>query len=721
MPELPIIARPEQDIFDDLAALCVSPGYAHAIASFCVRDNVVPIKAELKVEDLARFFTRSRLIRTEISTLIGLLVRQPVDYSLRPPDVIAAYMEKTEGLLDELHEAMNASLRPNLEAVWTGADFDPFAHGEAMREPIFYGGESAYNFQYHDFARQKYAADAEWLKTNKGFPIETAGQIVKALAHLQSEKLMATLKALPSLPPEEWTLLPAFTFTAHEIAERTSLSIDLVESALAAFSRAPGDRNVGFKTLHDFNATNATPLLRRGEHEFILFQYASLAEALYEAPFFWMQAELSYTDVAARNRGSFTEGFARERLEHVFGRADVHGNVHILKKKGETLGEIDVLVLFGNRAVVLQTKSKRLTIESRKGNDLQIRDDFKKAVQDACDQAYQCAVALVEGRTLVDAAGHPIEIATPIKTVYPLCVVADHYPALAFQARQFLTYETSDTIAPPLVMDVFALDAIAEMLESPLRFLSYLSLRAKFGDKLMASHELTFLSHHLKRNLWVPEKFDTVVMEDDIAAPLDVAMAVRREGIPGARTPDGILTRFQGTAVGQIIAEIEARADPATIDLGLFLLELSEETVETLNRGIANIVSATREDFGSHAFTLGFKIDSSGLTIHCNQQPEKIAAARLASHCEKRKYSEKANRWFGLILTPIDGSVRFGVTLEYPWAPDSQLDTLTANMPKGQPSLPKALARPTRKAKVGRNSLCPCGSGRKYKKCCLPQ
>jgi hypothetical protein len=46
-----------------------------------------------------------------------------------------------------------------------------------------------------------------------------------------------------------------------------------------------------------------------------------------------------------------------------------------------------VLVLFGNRAIVLQAKAKKLTLEARKGNDNQLKDDFKKSVQESYDQA----------------------------------------------------------------------------------------------------------------------------------------------------------------------------------------------------------------------------------------------------------------------------------------------------------------------------------------------
>lgn len=103
--------------------------------------------------------------------------------------------------------------------------------------------------------------------------------------------------------------------------------------------------------------------------------------------------------------------------------------------------------------------------------------------------------------------------------------------------------------------------------------------RAKYHDKLHFSHELTVLSYHLKKNLRLDDKYDFVDLGDDISADLDVAMLVRREGVPGKRTPDGILTRLIGTALGRIVAEIEVNPYPSMIDLGFMLLTLGEDTV----------------------------------------------------------------------------------------------------------------------------------------------
>lgn len=418
------------------------------------------------------------------------------------------------------------------------------------------------------------------------------------------------------------------------------------------------------------------------------------------------------------NRGRFTEALAFERLLRTFSDKHVFANVDIWKSKGEKLGEIDVLVVFGDRAIVLQAKSKRLTLEARKGNDQQIKDDFKKAIQSSYDQAHLCAVALTgQSPTLIDAKGQPLTLRYPLKRVYLVCIVADHYPALSFQARQFLKTQTDDRIAAPLVTDVFALDAMTEMLESPLRLLSYLELRARFGDKVLTSHELTLLGYHLQRNLWLSGDLDMAWLEDDISVDLDIAMAARREGLPGARTPDGILTRIRNTEIGRIIGEIEALPDPSTMDLGLIILELSEDTIATLNKGIRQIIGATKRDRRKHDITVGLGTASAGLTIHCN--PGDLLSARniLEVHCKGRKYLQKAARWFGLALRP-DGNLWFGVKLEYPWVQNAQMDVATSKWP--QTGKRPASVIGTRSArKIGRNAPCPCGSGKKYKQCHL--
>lgn len=714
--------RSEQVIFDELAELCASPGYVHAIAYLCFRDNMIRYSGEMKAEDMQHLFSKSRLIRTETSTLIGLLVKRDIDYSLPAPKTLDNYVKTTEALLEEIHHTMSAAFWAGIDpAKVAEKDFNPFTSGAVLREPIFYGGESAYSFQYRDFSPAKYGRDNDWLVTNKGFSIQDARNVVYAISRLQDEKAVQTLQSMRKAASEEWTFLPGITFSIQEVSDRARMDPGGVERVLKAFAAPAGACNEQFKALHDFNMINACPLIPTTDGRYVLFHIYSLVEALYEAPFYWMGADKAYVNTAMKHRGLFTEQFAIERLTQVFGVDNVLSNIDIFGSKGNKLGEIDVLVLFGNRALVLQAKSKRLTLEARRGNDLQIQDDFKKSIQDSSDQAYLCAQLLEEGKCAFrDAAGNAVPLPEKLKRICVLCLVADHYPALSFQARQFLKCAPTATISPPFVMDVFALDAMTEMLGSPLQLLSYIDRRTGYTEKLLASHELTILSYHLKQNLWLNDEHDMVVLEDDIAADLDLAMLVRREGIPGKGTPDGILTRFAVTALGRMTKAIEASPEPATIDLGFTLLTLGEDTVVAASKAIDQISQQARADGKSHDFTAGLGQGDTGLTIHCNNDPLEVAGPSLQKHCHARKYTERAKTWFGVCLRPDDQALRFGINLEFPWQQSNEMDALTKGMGKAA-KLPSVVSQPDRVGpKVGRNDPCPCGSGKKFKKCCLP-
>ena len=80
-------------------------------------------------------------------------------------------------------------------------------------------------------------------------------------------------------------------------------------------------------------------------------------------------------------------------------------------------------------------------------------------------------------------------------------------------------------------------------------------------------------------------------------------------------------------------------------------------------------------------------------------------------HCKVRKYSQKADRWFGIALRP-DGSLRLAGTLVGEWRFDREMEELLVDWEDSRSNAGGG-------GKVGRNQPCPCGSGKKYKRCCI--
>jgi len=715
--EPPVRLRSESEVFADLAALCTSPGYVHALAFLAFRDNYIRYSDELKAEDMMRLFSPQRLLRTEMATLVGLAMRGAIRFDLPQANVIQEYVDQTDALLVEIHRAMFGGSLSDDAPEASGVDREAPSF---MREPIFYSGESAYVFQYRDLCVKKYAEDEEWLTRNKGFTMVEARSVFSAVREIQIRKLIERLRSLKSLPLEQWSLLPAFLFTSSEVSELSGLTAMRAESVLSAFTAPVNEANPMFQGLHDFNVANSTPLLRSPNDEFLLFLPYSLGEAMYDSPFYWMSLDTSYVSTAMAHRGRYTEEFCANRLAAVFGEGNVYKNVDIRGPKEKNLGEIDVLVIFGDRVIILQAKSKRLTLDARRGNDRVIKRDFQKSVQKAYDQGFTCAELLSEpSLKFVEQARGEIAIPRHEKEIYIICAVSDNYPALNFQARQFLAVNHAPRILPPLITDVFGIDVMTEMLDSPLRFLSYLNRRAQYDDKLLVFDELTILSFHLKRNLWIDEKkYDLVAMTGDIAADLDVAMSVRRDNVAGKRTPEGILTRLAGSAFERLIQEIESRAEPATIELGMMLLRLSEGAAIKVSEAIELTTGRSRRDGKPHNFVLPISEGSTGFIVHSNFDSNPVAVARLRGHCMARKYVSKAKTWYGICLAPADAAIRFGVNLDFEWTYDAALEEGTRHM-----ATPVDVDAPhtasSRKKKTGRNDPCPCGSGKKYKRCHL--
>ena len=184
--------RNEAEVFAYLKALCRSSGYVHALATICYRDNMVRYSGQMRPKDMLPLFSPDRLIRTEISTLIGLIIQGEMDWTRPSPDVVQQQMDSTDALLKELHKTFLPSLSaPSGEQAEAVAGRELLGRGAFLREAIFYGGESAYSFQYRNLAVPKYAEDDAWLKANRLFSIFDARAVAQAISRLQERKLTA--------------------------------------------------------------------------------------------------------------------------------------------------------------------------------------------------------------------------------------------------------------------------------------------------------------------------------------------------------------------------------------------------------------------------------------------------------------------------------------------------------------------------------------------------
>ncbi|PZL93630.1 zinc chelation protein SecC [Pantoea graminicola] len=700
--------REEQDIFNELKSLCKSEGYIHAIAYLNFVNNVSFYQDELKAEDIQGLYDKSRLIRTEISTLIALALQGGLDFTFPGTDKLDFYVVETYKLLEEMHTAILSS--GDTEGKEGGGNF-------VIRESIFYSAESAYDFQYLELAIKKYSKDHEWIKSNLGLDFSNAVKIISSIDDLLKVRAEGVVKDIVECGGKG--ICDLFSLTAKEISQATGVLIDDVDLFLSLFS-ITNNSNVGFNSVSDYNEFNSRPIIRINDRYYFLVPYA-LAQSVYESPFFWFSKDKKYAHIAAKHRGEFVEDYTFDKMFKIFGKGNVYKNAFIINKRGETIGEIDVLVIFSECIVSFQAKSKKLTIEARKGNDNAIKKDFQGAIQDACDQGLSCSTMLLmedfdKHYILTDADFKKINLRSKIKKAYIVPIISEHYPALSFQASNYLKFNATNSMPQPFVMDVFLLDVLTEFLDSPLYFISYVDRRCEYGNKIFSSHELTIFSFHLKQNLWMEEEHDFYILDDDICSDLDIAMMSRRKGVEGKKTPDGILTLHQDGFIRRIIRSLEDENDVVALKLGLILLSLGSNTINDLNEMYKKTLGLSKFDRNHHDLTT--MLGDTGITFHSNYHDFEFARDKLYDHCIRRKYICRAKQWIGVLIHPDNNSVLYGFMLDFDWFFSDEMEEKTQNRTIKN-TLVRVNGAMTQVKKVGRNSPCVCGSGKKYKKCCL--
>ncbi|NLD09165.1 MAG: hypothetical protein GX667_06200 [Xanthomonadaceae bacterium] len=475
----------EKEIMTALEALTARKGFIHVVAYFA-------FFYEFMGNDAEHLPTRNGIM-----LLLGLMAKHPIDTRL--PSVFESEEMKEEALellhrLTHIHGLMMNELRVNYPE-------DYMMRAEYYVVPIFYNPPGVFDLQYIDFAPKRYQKDDAWLLEHKGFESADMAELEKFFTFFLSPSRKRFLKRLERLNAQNiqtLTFLPAFTFNKKELGKRFSKA--QVERILNLFDAFALDMNRGtynaeFDSINVKNALLETPILKVGQDYFI-FDFFTLFEALYTRPFDWMIADNTYRNEAASHRGRFTESMLNRAFSNVFGRENVYQNVEIIGRddvgNDVDLGEIDLLVLWEGRAIVVQAKSQRLTDKARLGDEKSFKRDFFRAVQKSYQQGVSCYQHLTSVRNRLQIAGEPLEIPA-IDEVYLVCAVSDYFPTLSSLAEVFLRVEEGN-LYPSLVSDLFFVDFLCEVIESPEQFFAYMDQRASFEGKLYQPHELYFLA-----------------------------------------------------------------------------------------------------------------------------------------------------------------------------------------------------------------------------------
>ena len=734
----------EQQIFDDLSILCAQEGFIHVLVQIWFEDNYFKPNKNGNITEsqvLKLQADRNKLNRNELNTLLALLIKNNPNFAQDNKlnsEILDKYKEKSYQLLGEFHNILtSSSMRGMMEEIiplhhnsqsLSFAEFTEskaFLKPDTIREAIFYSGDGVYDFQYQYLGGVKYKNDGEWFFKNKGFSIDWVPFFLEIIFAIHHNKI----------DEPELISIDTFTYSKNEIIEFISQSlgeeaancfpIDSMLYFIESFCINLNclDKLNEFQKFDDFNPIVAFPVIKLAQDKFLLLDIYTLSQAFYETPFFWLNDDKKYRNIASDNRGKFTENFTYEICCDIFGKENVWCNVDLYSKSNlkDKAGEADILVNICGTALIFQAKSKKLTLESRKGNIPIITKDFSLAIQAAYNQAFECSEILL-GNSYVAKIDDKVIILPEINYCIPICILSEHFPALTAQIRWLLEEKQHAQIAPALVIDVFLLHLMHLTLETPLEFLHFIHSLSKSRKKFLAQTQIDLLSVHLSRNFLCSEDADMFMLDNGLSANLDLFLMAKIRGIIDNKIKSlSCWYQFQNSYWWHLFEYCASLNTKEKLRFGLELLQRFDKLIETYNSIVLNRI--TQLKFNPTTLISDFTIllsNNHGMTVYvCNPLAiERNLINQLYNHAKLRKYQAKSDLWFGLIIS-ITGIVKYIEILDFKWEFNSSLQEEYQNT-LGKNSRPKLFIKGKAVTKkIGRNEPCSCNSGKKYKHCCL--
>lgn len=660
---------------------------------------------------------------------------------------------------------------------------DFFGHGEMFVESIFYSGTGVYDFQYSDFLEKKYRYDKDWLLLNKKFDIlrskkilnkikeilQTKSEVVKLceLRDDEGEILEKIKNKYPNIDHEKemkdvLPLLDIYQYVElffdknflnggtkiDQIREDgwNSFYNGLLELFIIRKSDFEDDDQVGdfldnfsididrqnlndqFKEPGNYNIINSHPIIKLDQERYLITVSYLLFEAVYESPFYWMWTEgVEYKGQLSKNRGRASEEIVFEYLSVIFNDKNIFKDVKIkslesaeatVKTKDDT--DIDVLCILGSKALCVQVKSKKLTELSRVGDDNQLKKDFKEAVQDAYEQASLSRKKILDRKSkFIDSCGQEIQIPESIDEVYLMVVTTENYPALTHQTSILLDKDDNNPF--PIVLTVFDLELLTFYLTDPYDFLYYVRQRITLMDYFLADEEIVFLGYHINQKLYKPSNDSHVAIDADFGQLIDRNYYPIKAGIKVSDDGDVIKNKWKNEDFDLLCKTIKSLNQPKITDILFNLFDFSSDSIDSLIGFINSVKQKTLLDGKNHDFSMPPNKNSFpmvGITYFSlgSNNPEELKV-KLLTLCEARKYKSRGDIWIGLGSIKDSKNIIDGIAYnDDKWEYDKEMEDICLNIFGHGDGRAKFV---NLNKKLGRNDKCPCGSGLKYKKCCL--
>ena len=439
-----------------------------------------------------------------------------------------------------------------------------------------------------------------------------------------------------------------------------------------------------------------------------------------------LRLEPSYRHTWDTKQKSASEAFPLKLFQKLFPQAKILQSIFYQTKEFDANSqrkwcELDGLVCVDDHLFIIEVKAGVFTLAPPEtGFDLHLRS-IEKLIFNAADQGDRFLQWLDTERTidLFDDAHTKIgELSRNNFEHVTVCAVTlDAFTELAAKSSQLRALVGREGSSPFWSLSIGDLMTYTELFDNPLSFLHYVEKRcaAICSDKLALDDEFDHYGMYLKYNNYAG--YAATVPGDKqfwtgYRTAIDAYFDLREHKQPAQLPRQDMPPLF--TAMVNVLAR---SAHPRRRMAASFLLDYSGSGKDNIARTLANLLA----DQSSQSIK-PFSVYGEGLqaTFYCwrsNTLRSQVDALLHAKACMLLA-GESTRLLFELIFSVSDDLLGVEPTLLR--IDDISKAERVALAPVVEQLREERLRKVTfNRAKLGRNDPCPCGSGKKFKKCCL--
>lgn len=430
-----------------------------------------------------------------------------------------------------------------------------------------------------------------------------------------------------------------------------------------------------------------------------------------------------YAEIYLEKRGKYLENKAIQYIKNIFPTAQVYkGLFYRVEEKGIPVrAETDGIILFDENIFILEAKSGEISLSAKRGSLERIRRDLSSIVDEAYTQALRTKNFIENSETPIfeDEKGQQVLRLTDkqqYKNVFLINVTLQYLGPYATQLNSIKRLGLLEGKEWPYSIFINDLRIISELCEFPSQYLHYLKKRIRLNDypQFQAEDELDIFMYYLNQEFFpdeLPKEYDNIALVG-YTEQLDRYYDLLAGRVSSGEKPKQKIPQ----PFKSLIQEIENTNKLGFSKLTTRLLDLSVDAQQQVLQYIQQTKQMHLRDGRDHDFSMEFRKANWGLTICTTAEINSEILKRLEAYCRIKMYETRAEEW---AVIPLKWRGENSRVLDFEmfegkWIFDEELEKETRNLKGRKIAFQKISAQ-----KIGRNDPCPCGSGKKFKKCCI--